>query len=62
MLLGSIVSEDAPDGVLEGGDVPAHDALGAASVAVANRLQQLAVLVDGGVEPRDARECEEPDP
>ena len=55
-------SEDGADRALEGFDVVAHDGLGALGVAVADRLQELAVLGDGVVEPRDAVEREEPDP
>ena len=55
-------SEDGADRPLEAFDVAAHDGLGARRIAVADRLQQLAVLGDGVVEPRDAVEREEPDP
>ena len=39
-----------------------HDGLGAGGIGVADRLQQIAVLGDGIVEPGDAVEREEPDP
>ena len=55
-------SEDDADGLLEAVDVAQHRGLGRVAVAVADRLEQLAVLAHGVAELLDAVEREEPDP
>ena len=54
-------SEDGADGLLEAVDVAPHRGLGRVAVAVADRLEQLAVLAHRVAEPLDAVEREEPD-
>ena len=50
-------SEHASDGLLEPLDVAPHHALRALRIAVADRLEQLAVLLDGVIEPGDPVEA-----
>src|ERR671919_710713 len=55
-------SQDSAYRLLEPRHMAPHRLLRAAGIAVADRLQELAVLTDGILEPGDAVEREEPDP
>ena len=55
-------SEDCADRPLEARNVGSHDRLGTVWVAVADRLEELAMLADRVVEPLHPVERQEPDP